>query len=147
MKYKVGEQVRIIKNTNKDNYYDGYIGKVGYIYKIDNSRYPYEVFEKSDGKGEDYHWWKEEELEPAVKTLHNLEVGDVIVKGSCKRTVLKKANVYIMSEINSKEEDSDFTAKQLKLCGYEPFIEEEDDDKTEEAMKLLKDKGYKIIKQ
>ena len=56
--------------------------------------------------------------------------------------------VYIISEEdNFSEVEGSYTKKELEGFGFELKKEKEDtEDKTKEAMELLKEKGYRILK-
>jgi len=88
-------------------------------------------------------------LEPYPKTIRDVQVGDVVVGeySGDERMVLERGqNTVVLSYADDfKKSDDNFTFDELEkqyTLKTEPVV----DDKTAEAMKLLKEAGYKISK-
>lgn len=140
---KVGDRVKVI-STNicfaNEN-----MGKTGTITGRQDSDHWYVRF---DNGMEDYG--RESELELVKKDLEHLSEKDIIVnKDGDEREVLGVCGRAIFaSQCNDfNVGNSICTAEELKKLGYKLKGQEEVDDKTQEAIDLLKENGYKIVKE
>lgn len=140
--------------------------KVGNIYKyneVDDYRITYfEVISINDGYARGYSrnetWeivsrdgWHEDSIKEGMTLCTDrYKVGDIIInRDGGERVVFAVNGLYALSYLNDHNTFSNwFTKEELDDGGYKlKDASEESDDKTEEAIALLKDKGYKIIKK
>jgi len=138
---KVGDQFRVIERYG--------IFKVGEIVTLKDD----------DGTDNPFFWNKDKSdsyctyfsnLEPFTKTIRDAQVGDVVVykDSGYERMVLERLqNTVILSNGNDFKRASElYTFDELEAqftLKDAPVV----DDKTAEAMKLLKEAGYKISKE
>jgi len=137
---KAGDQFRVIERYG--------IFKVGEIVTL-----------KDDDGSDNPFFWKEDksnhwsiyfsDLEPYPKTVRDAQVGDVLVsRGGYEYLVLERGqNSVLLSCGNDfKKADGDYTFDQLEEYFTLKDTPEVVDDKTAEAMKVLKEAGYTITK-
>jgi len=122
------------------------VGEIISLRKDDGSNCPF--FWKEDGS----NYWSISfsELEPYVKTVRDAQVGDVVVGKMTKNQhmVLERLqNIVILSYVdNFKRAAGNYTFDELEeyyTLKDAPVV----DDKTAEAIELLKKAGYKIAKE
>jgi len=136
---KVGDQFRVIE---RDDVFK--LGEIISLKEDDGSVWPY--FWNADKS--DWNCTFFSDLEPVAKTVRDAQVGDVVVENSgYERMVLERGqNTVVLSYADDfKKSDDNFTFDELEkqyTLKTEPVV----DDKTAEAMKLLKEAGYKISK-
>jgi len=97
-----------------------------------------------------YSWINFSKLEPYTKTIRDAQVGDVVVdEGGEEYMVLERwQNTVKFSQRNNfKKTGHDATFDELEEYFTLKDAPEVVDDKTAEAMKLLKEAGYKISKE
>jgi len=91
------------------------------------------------------------EEKPVIKTIRDARVGDIVVykNSGYERMVLERGqNTVVLSVGNSfKNAGGIFTFDELEAQFTLKDAPEVVDDKTAEAMKLLKEAGYKISKE
>jgi len=138
---KVGDQFRVIERYG--------IFKVGEIVTLKDD----------DGTDNPFFWNKDKSdsyctyfsnLEPFTKTIRDAQVGDVVVGKNSKnqQMVLERLqNIVLLSYANDfkKANSATYTFDELEAfftLKAEPVV----DDKTAEAMKVLKEAGYTITK-
>nr|DAP16295.1 MAG TPA: mindbomb E3 ubiquitin protein ligase [Caudoviricetes sp.] len=100
-RFKVGDKVRVRKDLKVDCAYGGYlfissmerlVDKVNTITGIHNDADAYLLNQRDEG-------WTDEMLEPAEKTLYNLEKGDVVLlnNGISRKVLAAIDNCYLLS--------------------------------------------------
>ena len=117
-KFKVGDKVKVRKGLIANKYYDGMRcnstmtrmgGQVLTISAIYSDRYQDDVCGL---------WWSDEMLEPAEKTLYNLEKGDIVSfdnNGEKRKVLTVIDNCYLLSyPDNFTSASSWYTADDLK---------------------------------
>jgi len=138
---KVGDKFRVIRGND---YFDK--GEIITLKEDDGTDCPF--------------FWKEDEfnyygiyfskLEPYVKSIRDAQVGDVVVEHNSgyERMVLERLqNIVILSHGNNfRTIGPIYTFDDLEVGYTLKDTPEVVDDKTAEAIKLLKEAGYKITK-
>ncbi len=90
MKFKIGDKVKIVKNTSSLEEDDGFIDKTGYISEINKSEYvnyPYKVYSKPNGRGNFISVWQEEDLELVPNKVSKVKK---TTKDKCLKTLSGK---------------------------------------------------------
>jgi len=139
---KVGDMFRVIEGNNNFN-----VGDIISLKEDDGTNWPY-FWNENKSNWYCIHFYK---LEPHAKTIRDAQVGDVVFYKDIgyEHMVLERLqNTVILSNGNDfkfahdvytfDELEEDFTLKN------EPVVVS---DKTAEAIKLLKEAGYKITKE
>jgi len=138
---KIGDQFRVIEED------EGlYVGEIISLLRDDGTDCP---FFWKENKSNSYYI-NFSRLEPYTKTVSDAQVGDVLVsRGGYEYLVLERfKNTVVLSHGNDFKKAGliPYTFDQLEeyfTLKDEPVVV---DDKTAEAMKLLKEAGYKISK-
>jgi len=140
---KVGDKFRVIRG------YSGFeLGDIISLKYDDGTVFPF--FWNADKS--DYYCIPFSKLEPYPKTVRDAQVGDVVVEKNSgyEHLVLERGqNTVVLSQAN------DFKKTLSNIYHFDQLEEyftlkaelEVVDDKTAEAMKLLKEAGYKISKE
>ena len=137
---KVGDKFRVIEKSTRFD-----VGDIITL-KWDDGTYCPHFW---NGDRSDYWSINFSNLEPYTKTARDAQVGDIVVDSDGdKQIVLERwQNSVLLSYISGFEGESSTIYTFNELDGYftlkaEPVV----DDKTAEAIKLLKEEGYKISK-
>ena len=138
---KAGDKFRVIKAE-----YGFYVGETISLKRDDGSNCP--PFWNADKS--DYYCIPFSNLEPVAKTIRDVQVGDVVVgkTSGLDYLVLERGqNTVLLSQRNNfKKASENFTFDELEENYTLKDAPEVVDDKTAEAMKLLKEAGYKVTK-
>lgn len=114
-KFAIGDRVRVIESKDTDIVTKLFFGKVGTIEMIEDCEYL--IAEVTGGI-----FFAESELEliPSVKTLENLEVGDLIKNSAKEVKVLAviAEGVYLLSQKDNRRVGSIYSAYELGELGY-----------------------------
>jgi len=138
---KVGDMFRVIE---EDSDFD--MGEILTLESDDGSDCPY--FWNADKSDACCAYWSE--LEPIEKTIRDVQVGDLVVsRDGYEHLVLERGqNTVLISFGNEfKKSKDNYTFDQLEEYYTLKDTPEVVDDKTAEAMKVLKEAGYKISKE
>ena len=136
---KKGDQFRVIEEDS-----DFKVGEIISLDRDDDSDYPF--FWNADKSK--CHCFNFCDLEPYLKTIRDAQVGDVVIRrDGDEHIVLERGqnSVLLSYENNFKKADGNYHFDELEeifTLKAAPVV----DDKTAEAMELLKSKGYKIVK-
>jgi len=136
---KAGDKFRVIEECTGFN-----VGEIVSLKEDDGSDWPY--FWKADKS--DYHCIFFSQLEPHTKTIRDAQVGDEVEDSNAARYLVfeRGQSTVLLSRKNDFTKTGDsYIFDQLDryfTLKAEPVV----DDKTAEAMKLLKEAGYKISK-
>ena len=138
---KKGDQFRVIEGYNSFE-----LGEIITLKKDDCTNCP--LFWKED---KSYYWSINfSYLEPLEKSVRDAQVGDIVVDSDGdKHIVLERwQNSVLLSYISGFEGESSTIHTFDELEEYYTLKDAPVavDDKTAEAMKLLKEAGYKIVK-
>jgi len=139
---KEGDQFRVIEED------EGlYVGEIISLKKDDESNCPF--FWNADRS--DSYCINFSKLEPHTKTVRDAQVGDVVVGcfGKEHMVLERGQSTVLLSHGNDfkKAIDTNHTFDELEEYFTLKAAPEVVDDKTAKAMKLLKEAGYKIIKE
>ena len=137
---KAGEKFRVIEGYNTL--------KLGEIISLkeDDGTDDFSYFWNADRS--DYHYIPFSNLEPYTKTIRDAQVGDIVLVSDGARYLVfeRGQRTVLLSGKNDFTKTGDtYTLDQLDRY-FTLKDEPEVDDKTAEAIKLLKEAGYKISK-
>ena len=138
---KEGDLFRVIE---KDSYFS--VGEIITLREDDGSDYPH--FWNADKSKS--HCFNFCDLEPYKKSVRDAQIGDVVFdrSGSEYMVLERGQNTVVLSyDNNFKKADDNFHFDELEehfTLKSEPELV---DEKLAEAMKLLKEAGYKIVKE
>ena len=139
---KINDQFRVIKRSPFFN-----VGDTILLSEDDGSDYPY-FWLNSDKPS--YHSIHFSNLEPYTKTIRDAQVGDVVVDeyGEERMVLERLQNIVLLSQANDfkKTLSNIYHFDQLEEYFTLKDAPEVVDDKTAEAMKVLKEAGYTITK-
>jgi len=138
---KAGDKFRVIEEGACFN-----VGEIISLKEDDGSNNPhFWNADKSDSYYVDFS-----HLEPYVKSIRDAQVGDVVVsRDGDEHLVLERGQntVLISFDNNFKKSKDNYTFDELEEYYTLKDTPEVVDDKTAEAMKVLKEAGYKISKE
>jgi len=139
--FKEGDMFRVIEGSD---YFS--VGDIISLKKADDSNYPY--FWNVDKS----NFWSISfsKLEPYAKTIRDAQVGDVVVRrDGVEHMVLERGQSTVLLSYGSdfKEADVNYHFDELEKDFTLKDAPEVVDDKTAEAIELLKKAGYKITKE
>jgi len=134
--------------------------KVGDKFRVIRGNRAWDIISLKQDDGSDYlYFWNEDKsdyhymyfsnLEPYTKTIRDAQVGDVVVRrDGVEHMVLERGQSTVLLSYGSdfKEADVNYHFDELEK-DFTLKDEPEVVDKTAEAMKLLKEAGYKINKE
>jgi len=138
---KIGDQFRVIEGDS-----NFHLGEIITPEGDDGTENPY--FWNADKS--DYHSMYFSKLEPYTKTIRDAQVGDVVVTNDIEYMVLERwQNTVLLSYDNNSEKTLSNIyhfdeLEKIFTLKAEPVVV---DDKTAEAIELLKKAGYKITKE
>lgn len=148
LKFKVGDILKIKKGCEDECRISLQVGADSIkITDIDDGDYSYNVLRNGEVVDICSSCFKDNHLELAVKTLHNLEVGDVIVdeEGDEKMVLGVCEKAYLMSVWNNFDSyGQGHTAEELEKNNYKVKGQEETETEEMTMAELCKELGREV---